>query len=140
MIYITVRFPLSTVMGGDSLTARQKKFCEEFIADMDLKAALIRAGYSPKNRSVVKSIVENKAVREYICELMRGEKGVGKNSKSEIIEFLTAVMRGEIEELRSSAKDRMHAAELLGKWYGVFDDKERGEQLTIVFSGERELK
>ena len=107
---------------------------------MDVKAALVRAGYSPKNHSTGKKLLENKAVREYICELMGGEKGSGKNSKSEIIDFLTAVMRGEVEELKASAKDRMHAAELLGKWYGVFDDKERTEQMTVVISGERELK
>ena len=126
--------------GGDRLNARQKKFCEEFLVDLDVKAALIRAGYSPKNHSIGKNLIENKEVREYICELMGGEKGGGKNSKSEIIEFMTSVMRGEIEELKASAKDRMHAAELLGKWDGVFDDKDRGEQVTVVFSGEKELK
>ena len=111
---------------------------------MDVKAALVRAGYSPKNRSIGKNLMENEEVRGYICELMGGGKGgeIGgrKNSRAEIIEFLTAVMRGEIEELKSSAKDRMHAAELLGKWYGVFDDKDRGEQMTVVISGEQELK
>ena len=125
------------------MTGRQKKFCEEFLVDMDVNAALVRAGYSPKSHSIGKNLMENKDVRAYICELLGGEKVGGnnsRNSKSEIIEFLTAVMRGEIEELKSSAKDRMHAAELLGKWYGVFDDKERGEHTTVVISGEGELK
>ena len=143
-LLFTVYCKLSTVIGGNHLTKRQKKFCEEFLTDMDVKAALARAGYSPKNRSIGKNLMENEEVRGYICELMGGGKGGetgGKNkSRSEIIEFLTAVMRGEIEELKASAKDRMHAAELLGKWYGVFDDKERGEPITIVFSGDWDLK
>ena len=122
------------------MTKRQKKFCEEFLVDMNVNAALIRAGYSPKNHSIGKNLMENKEVREYICELMGGGKGGEKNSRSEIIDFLTAVMRGEVEELKASAKDRMHAAELLGKWYGVFDDKDRGGQTTVVISGEGELK
>ena len=122
------------------MTKRQKKFCEEFLVDMDVTAALIRAGYSPKNHSIGKKLLENKAVREYIFNLMDGNRDCEKNSKSEIIEFLTAVMRGEVEELKASAKDRMRAAELLGKWYGVFDDKDKGEQMTVVISGERELK
>lgn len=122
------------------MTRKQKKFCEEFLVDADINAALVRAGYSPTSHSIGKTLMENKEVREYICDLMGGGNGE-KNTKSEIIDFLTAVMRGEVEELRASAKDRMHAAELLGKWYGVFDEKERGgEQTTVVISGERELK
>lgn len=125
------------------MTGKQKKFCEEFIVDMDVKAALVRAGYSSKSHSIGKNLLENKAVKDYIRELMGGETESERNSGnsgSEIIGFLTAVMRGEIEELKASAKDRMHAAELLGKLYGVFDDKDRAEPLTVVISGEGELK
>ena len=110
---------------------------------MDVNAALVRAGYSPKSHSIGKNLMDNKEIRAYICELMGGGKCGGKHSQYsgyEIIEFLTAVMRGEIEELKASAKDRMHAAELLGKWYGVFDDKDRGGPVTVVISGEQELK
>lgn len=123
------------------MTRLQERFCEEFLIDADAKAAAIRAGYSANNHLIVGKLMKNKEVRQHICNLMGGMKSDKIAKAEEIIIFLTAVMRGEVEELRTSAKDRMHAAELLGKRYGIFNEKERGdERMTVVISGEQDLK
>lgn len=46
----------------------------------------------------------------------------------EILRFLTAVLRGEL----GSEKERMRAAELLGKRQGLFSDKAMPEAVTEV--------
>ena len=144
------------------MTEQQKKFCEEYLADGNAKAAAIRAGYSAKSRSAAWRLMANEEIRRYIERRAKGS-GKGKppvkkdvrrsigglkkeaeNEKTaaarEVVGFLTAVMRGEVEELKSSAKDRLHAAELLGKRYGILDDNDGGDRATIVFMGEEELK
>lgn len=123
------------------LNRKQERFCEEFLIDADVRAAAVRAGYSPNSHSLVSRLMGNKEIGQHIRELMGEMKQERVARAEEVVAFLTAVMRGEVEELKSSAKDRMHAAELLGKRYGVFDDKERGgEPLTVIFSGEEQLK
>ena len=123
------------------LTEKQERFCREYLVDADAKAAAVRAGYAA-GHGVAARLMRNAAIRERIREEMGVAERESGDRAEEIIAFLTAVMRGEIEELRSSAKDRMRAAELLGKRYGVFDDKgENGkEPLTVIISGEGDLK
>ena len=74
----------------------------------------------------------------------------------EIMEHLTAVMRGETTEeililvgngvqqittKQVSAKDRIRAAELLGKRYGLFKDKVNFEGLLpVVITGDDQLE
>ena len=86
------------------------------------------------------------------------EKGIAK--AEEILKYLTSAMRGEIEEevvvtentgdfmsearvikKELSAKDRIKAAELLGKRYRLFTDKvEANIQASVIFEGENELE
>ncbi len=49
-------------------------------------------------------------------------------NSDEILQFLTAVLRGEV----GSEKDRLRAAELLGKRQGLFSDKTSSEPTTEV--------
>lgn len=121
------------------MTGQQKKFCREYLADGNAKAAAIRAGYSPKNYSIAKKLMSKAEIRRYIKDLKQEAANDKTAATQEVVGFLTAVMRGEIDELKSSAKDRLHAAELLGKRYGIFDDKDGGDRATVVFSGEGEL-
>lgn len=120
------------------MTERQKRFCDEYLIDCNGTQAAIRAGYSVK--TATKIAAENltkpdiKAYIEEKLEAMRDEKTA---SAKEVMEYLTAVMRGEhteqvlrlvgngmqtISSIEVSEKDRLKAAELLGKRYGMFKD------------------
>ena len=136
-----------------ALTPKRKKFCDEYIKDRDAYAAAIRAGYSEKTaKNAEKSILQDVEVRAYLSQLMNEEKAAGAD---EVIGYLSSVMRGRekdevlarigggaqsIAEIEVGAKERLKAAELLGKRYNLFKDTVEVNGVTkIVFSGEGEL-
>lgn len=122
------------------LTDKQKRFADEYLIDLNATQAAIRAGYSQKyaDRMAYK-LVENSRVQDYIDERLKKFEDENTASLKEILEYLTAAMRGEIVEAvvlavgcgggkskaivvykQISAKDSLRAAELLGKRYGLF--------------------
>lgn len=126
----------------DKLTKKQKRFCDEYLIDLNATQAAIRAGYSAKTADQQGSrMLTNVKVKSYIdsqLEQMHNEKTA---DTQEIIEYLTAVLRGEsvateivIEKLpegssrartitkEPSERERLKAAELLGKRYGLYTD------------------
>lgn len=121
------------------MTRRQKKFCEEYLIDADAKAAALRAGYSAHSHTTAGQLLAREEIRRYIDSLKKETENEGASATEEVVGFLRAVMRGDVEEFKTSAKDRLHAAELLGKRYGIFDDKDGGERATVIFSGEGDL-
>lgn len=117
---------------------KQKRFIDEYLLDLNGKQAAIRAGYSPgtaaeqASRLLSKDYIQQ-AIDDRIEEL-RTEKTA---EAQEILEHLTSVMRGEqkqevlcftekgkqkIVDIDVPAKERLKAAELLGKRYGLFSD------------------
>ncbi len=138
------------------LTDRQKRFCEEYIVDCNATQAAIRAGYSEKTAySIGQRLLKKVEVQNYIAELMRNIKSNNIADATEVMEHLTSVMRGEqtektpiwigdgiqkVIDIDVSARDRLKAAELLGKRYGLFTDKvEVGGVAQVIFSGEGDL-
>lgn len=120
------------------LTTKQKRFCDEYLIDCNATQAAIRAGYSPKTANEQGSkLLNNARISNYIdeqLEILHSEKIA---NVQEVLEYLTAVMRGqhteqilrlvgnsvqEITTIEVSAKDRIRAAELIGKRYGMFKD------------------
>lgn len=65
-------------------------------------------------------------VQDYIQERLSEKDAKKIASQDEVLETLTAIMRGEVSDqlgLETSVKDRSKAAELLGKRYGLFAEK-----------------
>ena len=129
------------------LTTKQKRFCQEYLIDLNATQAAIRAGYSEKSAySVGQRILKNVEVKKYIVEQMERLKNEKISSAQEVLEYLTSVMRGEqkeqvplmyydkqiLEEKSASIKDRLKAAELLGKRYALFTEKLEVEGATAV--------
>lgn len=55
---------------ANKLTDKQKRFCDEFIIDLNGKQAAIRAGYSPKTaENQASRLLSNDKVRAYIAKL-----------------------------------------------------------------------
>lgn len=133
----------------DTLNDRQKRFCDEYLVDSDATKAALRAGYSPKTaRNACKWLNEgnpqkpsgkfNPEMRAYIDDRLAQLHSEKTADAQEVLEYLTSVMRGkhkeqtlvlcgdgmqEIEDIDVSARDRLKAAELIGKRYGILPMK-----------------
>lgn len=91
-------------------------------------------------------MLKNVEVKKYIAEQVERLKNEKISSAQEVLEYLTSVMRGEqkeqvplmyydkqiLEEKSASIKDRLKAAELLGKRYALFTEKLEVEGTTAV--------
>lgn len=120
------------------MNARQKKFCDEYLIDCNATQAAIRAGYSQKSAYAIgEENLRKPELRAYINEQLERMHDQRIADAQEVLEYLTAVMRGKhteqtlkligdgvqsVTNIDVSAKDRLKAAELIGKRYGMFKD------------------
>lgn len=117
---------------------KQKRFCEEYLVDCNATQAAIRTGYSKKTaRAVGQRLLTNVDIKKYIDQQLQKLKNEKIADAQEVLEYLTAVMRGEqkeefplllegevqIVQKNASTRDRLKAAELIGKRYGLFSEK-----------------
>lgn len=122
---------------------KQRRFADEYLIYLNAEAAAVRAGYSPRYaRGNAYKLVARSGIKEYIEKRMAEKESELIADQNEVLRYLTAVMRGEstseeiivegIGDGRSKArklektpseKDRLKAAELIGKRYGLFTDK-----------------
>lgn len=81
------------------MTTKQKRFCQEYLIDLNATQAAIRAGYSEKSAySVGQRMLKNVEVKKYIVEQVERPKNEKISSAQEVLEYLTSVMRGEQKE------------------------------------------
>ena len=128
------------------MTANQQKFCDEYLIDCNATRAYKVAYPRIKNDAVARAnssrLLTNANIKNYIQEQL-DEMSSGKvASAEEVMKYLTSVMRGETtaeivvvtgdgdgfssaERINKSPdeKERLKAAELLGKRYRLFTDK-----------------
>lgn len=121
------------------LTVKQKRFADAYIELGNGTEAAIKAGYSVKTAKEIGSENLTKPnIKRYIDEIMDKKDKEAIASQDEILSYLTAVMRGKkreqtligmgmgeqtITDIDVGSKDRIKAAELLGKRYGMWTDK-----------------
>lgn len=120
------------------MNEKQKRFCDEYLIDCNATQAAIRAGYSPKTAYAIgEQNLKKLELKAYIDEQLEQLHNKKTADAQEVLEYLTAVMRGEhteqvlrlvgdgvqeISDIKVSAKERLKAAELIGKRYGMFKD------------------
>jgi phage terminase small subunit len=116
------------------LTVKQQKFADEFLISGNATQAAIHAGYKPKAaHSMGTENLQKPAIKDYIEKRRQELSDAKKADQSEILEYLTKVMRGQTTEsvatakgvfegVEVGAKDRVKAAELLGKRFGMWKD------------------
>ena len=124
------------------LNIKQKAFADYFIETGNAYQSAIKAGYSENyaKGNVIK-LLENESVKAYIDERMKQIESNRIAKAEEVLAFLSASLRGEVVEevvatetvdgmikpvilkKQLSAKDRIKAAELLGKRYALFTEK-----------------
>ena len=125
------------------LTAKQQRFCDEYLTDLNATQAAIRAGYSEKNaRNIASENLAKPNIKEYIEERMRQKEKELIADQDEVLRYLTSVMRGQTHsevvvvegigdgcsearrlDKKPDEKERLRAAELLGKAHCIFTDK-----------------
>ena len=102
------------------LNARQKSFCEFYVASGNATESAIKAGYSEKytNKNISK-IRQNTAVQEYIKELQEKAKESRILTAREKREWLSEVIKNGNEKLQ----DRLKALDILNKMDGDYVEK-----------------
>ena len=142
------------------LTAKQRRFCDEYLIDLNATQAAIRAGYSKKTAGVIaaENLIKPN-IKKYIEERMAEKEKDLIADQDEVLKYLTSVLRGESEseeivvesigdfmsEARTmkkapSEKDRLKAAELLGKRYSLFKDSMKLDVTPVVIGGDDGLE
>lgn len=139
------------------MTKKQKRFADEYLIDLNATQAAIRAGYSEKFANTNASkLLHNTTIKVYIDEQLEQLHNKSIATIEEIMTYLTSVMRGEqteqtlrligdgiqtIADIEVSTKERLKAAELLGKRYGMFTDKVNlNAAVPVIISGEDKLE
>lgn len=81
------------------MNAKQKRFCDEYLIDCNATQAAIRAGYSPKTAySIGVENLKKPELKNYIDEQLERIHNEKTADAQEVLEYLTAVMRGEHTE------------------------------------------
>ena len=125
------------------MTAKQQRFCDEYLIDLNATQAAIRAGYSPHYANTNASkLLQITTIKDFLQKRMAEKEKELIADQDEVLRYLTAVMRGQsaaeivvvegtgdgCSEARAihkapDEKERLKAAELLGKRYGLYTDK-----------------
>lgn len=102
------------------MNVRQQKFCDYYLQSGNATDAAIKAGYSWKTAySIGQRLLKNVEIEKYNAEHQQKAHKERIATAEEILEFLSDTVRdGEV-----GRKDRLKAAELLGKRYALFEDR-----------------
>lgn len=115
------------------LTAKQSTFIDAYLGEAKMNAAQAAriAGYKHPETQGAENL---RKLRPYIDEVMNKRHTEAIATQKEIQEFFTAVVRGEVKEevvsnsgkileVPASTKDRLKAAECMGRAYGMFTER-----------------
>lgn len=111
------------------MTPRQKAFADYYIQTGNATEAARKAGYKSNNlgNDAAKTLKSPK-VAAYIAERLGKQDKSRVADANEVIEFYTAVMRGEVKDqfgLEASLSDRLKAGDSLMKRYAAAQDKNK---------------
>lgn len=139
------------------LSIKQKRFADEYIICGNAYQSAIDAGYSKTYaKADSHKLLEKPGIKSYIESRMLEMDKRKVADQQEVLEYLTSVMRGEVTEpltvldgdgyqkvvdASPSVATRNKAAELLGKRYRIFTEKQEVEVTgQVIFNGEAEIE
>lgn len=139
------------------LTEKQRRFADEYIRTGNITQSYLNAYQNVKKETTAASngsrLLRNAKVKAYIDKRLEELKKESIAEQDEILQYLTSVMRGELKdeqllvvgdefgsevqkhERRAEIMARTKAAELLGKRYMMWTDRQQVEsdvQIQIV--------
>lgn len=137
-----VFFSIRKELMGNGMTEKQMKFADEYIISLNASQAYKKAYPNIKNNDVAKAngsrLLAKANIKAYIDEQLEKLKLERVADQQEVMEFLTAVMRGEVEEpllvldgegmqriaqAKPNVATRRAAAVDIGKRYRMWTDK-----------------
>lgn len=133
------------------MTEMQRRFCEEYIVLGSAAKAAVAAGYSDRRNGG--RILKNPEVQNYLAKKIALNYSENIAKPDEILGFLSAVMRGELLDYsyvkkggelvtvkrEPTLKERVAAAALLGKRYGLFTERVCLEEASRVVISEVDI-
>lgn len=134
------------------LTLKQQAFADNYIELGNATEAYLKAYTNIKKEATARAngsrLLTNANVSKYIAERMEELKSERVADQQEILETLTAVLRGEVngatligmgmgeqdisENMKPSVAEKIKAAELLGKRYAMWTEKQQIDGLVPV--------
>ena len=149
------------------MTDKQKRFCDEYLIDCNAsrayRAAYPRVKSDDAARSCGARLLTNDSVRAYIDQQLQKIESAKIADAQEVMEYLTSVLRGESKseivvveglgegesearrmEKAPDEKERLKAAELLGKRFGLFSSVDvgvssEGVQIIVRAAGAEDI-
>ena len=135
---------------------KQRHFADEYIISGNATDAAIKAGYAKRSAGQIgEQNLKKLEIKKYIDERLAQLASEKIATQEEVLSYLTSVMRGETQEqtlcsigelgqeiidIDVGAKDRIKAAELLGKRHRLWTDKVEADiSGTVVFANESEI-
>lgn len=127
-----------------ALNERQRAFCEHYVKTMNATQAAKDAGYSEKTAgSQGQRLLKNVEIRKCLGDVLQQASNGRVADAEEVLGYLTNVMRGveteesyqwideesrmELVQNPVKHRERLRAAEMLGKRHVLFTDKVRHE-------------
>lgn len=128
---------------NNGLTEKQRKFINEYIISLNATDAAIKAGYSKKTaRGIGCENLTKPNIKIEIEKRLQAIEDKKIASAEEVMQMITAMARGEIEEevvvtegrgdgisqarimkKQANARDRLKAMELIAKRYALFTER-----------------
>lgn len=144
-----------------SISEKQRRFADYFIETGNIYQSAIKAGYSETYaKTHAYKLLENISVKNYIDKRLKELEEKRVASATEVMQLLTSAMRGELDEevvvvesigdycsearvvkKKIGLKDRIKAAELIGKRHRLFTNKVQVEGIVpVMIVGEDEIE
>lgn len=100
-----------------ALTEKQKRFCDEYLVDLNATQAAIRAGYSKKTaKQIAQQNLTKLDIQEYIKKRMAEKEDALIAKQDEVLQTLTRVLRRqEMDTVVVTCKERSSGYDENGK-------------------------
>lgn len=141
----------------DRVMDKYKDFAYEYARTLNVKKTCEKCGISIRQGY---RLMNNKNIRKIIDEELEKINSEKIADGKEVMEYLTSIMRGEHKEQIAltvgvgegmsevaiinkevNQKDRIKAAELLGKVYGIYTNNvDLNSNVQVVFENEKDLE
>ncbi|KGI85383.1 hypothetical protein JY98_03735 [Exiguobacterium mexicanum] len=130
------------------MNERQKRFCDEYLVDLNATQAAIRAGYSEKYAGQnADKLLKNTKIKDYIDARLKSKERSLIASQDDILQALTRILHGdergtalvgvgmgaqEVSQVPPTNSEKIRAAEILGKYHKLFTDRQEIEMRGSV--------
>ena len=122
---------------ADELTAKQRRFVNEYLVDLNATKAAIRAGY--KEKAAFQTGAEN-LKKPKIAKAIQEAQEARQKATMYNAEWIMAQIAKIAEDESIAPRDRLKAMELMGKRYGMWEKQSDADEqgVKVVIDAEAE--